>query len=236
LTGTEGAGIKLRGICKAFGGRPVLRGVDLEVGEGQLLAVMGGNGAGKSTLLRILATTLLADAGEASVGGANVSSDPARARRQIGVCLSEERSWYSQISGRRNLEFFAALHGYRRAERRRRTRRVLELVRLAEAADRPFATYSTGMRLRLALARALLHEPQVLLLDEPTRSLDPAGADEFVEQLLHAARSDGRTIFMITHDVREASRSDAVAILRDGLITQTMIGAGQDAILAAATG
>ncbi len=196
---------------------------------------MGGNGAGKSTLLRILASTLLADAGSAKVCGADVSGEPARARRHIGVCLSEERSWYSQISGRRNLEFFAALHGFRRTERRRRTTGVLDLVGLADAADRPFATYSTGMRLRLALARALLHEPRVLLLDEPTRSLDPAGADEFVEQLLKAARTDGRTIFMITHDVREAARSDAVAILRDGVIAQTMIGAGQDAILAAAT-
>jgi ABC-type multidrug transport system ATPase subunit len=221
VTDPDRAGIRLGGVCKAFSGRPVLRGVDLDIAAGELAAVMGANGAGKSTLLRILATTVLPDSGRVLLGGSDVTRDPAAARRQIGVCLSEERSWYSQLSGRRNLDFFAALQGFRRAERHRRVEATLNDIGLGDAADRAFATYSTGMRLRLALGRALLHEPQVLLLDEPTRSLDQAGAESFVDRLVHSAHEDGRAIFMITHDSREAARADTVAVLRDGVIEGT---------------
>jgi ABC-2 type transport system ATP-binding protein len=220
LTGAGRAGIQLDGVFKAFSGRPVLGGVDLEIRCGQLAALMGANGAGKSTLLRILATTVIPDAGSVRLAGVDVLADPACARRQIGVCLSEERSWYAQISGRRNLEFFATLHGLGRSERRSQVDATLSEVGLADAADRPFATYSTGMRLRLALARALLHRPSILLLDEPTRSLDPEGAEAFVTMLVKSAREDRRAILMITHDSREAARSDLVAVLRDGVIDE----------------
>jgi len=211
-------GIRVTGLSKSLGGTPVLNGVDLTVPAGRVCALMGANGVGKSTLMRILATTVLSDGGSATVDGFDVARHPRSVRGAIGVCLAEERSWYGQISGRRNLEFFAALHGLDRKQARLRADTLLADFDLSAAADLPFATYSTGMRLRVALGRALLHEPAVVLLDEPTRSLDPASSEEFIEKLLATARADGRAVLIITHDVGEARRCDSVAVMRDGVI------------------
>ncbi len=212
-----GAGISVRGLIKAFRGRPVLHGVDLEVPRGQIHAVVGRNGAGKSTLVRVLATTVVPDGGSVSIDGVDVLGSPRRARSHIGLCLADERSWYWPLTGRQNLDFFARLHGLSPAVRELRCDEVLSAVGLEEPADRSFNDYSTGMRLRLSVARALLHDPAVLLLDEPTRSVDPPGAASLMK-LLREEVDTGRTVLLVTHDLEEAAQLDGATALGDGRV------------------
>ena len=152
-------GIRVRGIVKRFAGHTALDSVDLDVAPGEVVALLGPNGAGKSTLLRILGTTVLPDEGTATVGGHDVANDAVAVRRRIGVTLGDERSWYWRLSGRQNLEFFGAMYGLRRRAARARAAGLLREVGLEQAADRRFDGYSSGMRARLSMARALLAEP-----------------------------------------------------------------------------
>ena len=179
--------IHARGLTKRFGPVTALDGVDLDVGGGEVVALLGANGAGKSTLLRILSTTVLPDEGVAWVAGNDVVAEPLAARRALGVALGDERSWYWRLSGRQNLEFFAVLYGIRRKEARRRVQELLGEVGLNHAADRRFDGYSAGMRARLSLARALVASPPVILLDELTRSLDPVAVSDFRTQVRRLA-------------------------------------------------
>jgi ABC-2 type transport system ATP-binding protein len=197
--------ITLEGVSKRFRAVQALDEVSLAVGRGDLVALLGPNGAGKSTLIRILGTTVLPDRGQVRIDGVDVVADPVRARQRCGLMLGDERSWYWRISGRRNLEFFAALHGFRRRRARARASELLELFGLTDAADRPFGGYSAGMRTRLSLARALLSEPPVLLLDEPTRSLDPIASADFRNLVLGLARERGTGVLFATHDLHEAA-------------------------------
>ena len=202
---TEASSIAVSGLYKSFGKVEALRGIDLEVSLAETVVLLGPNGAGKSTLLRILGTTILPDRGGAVVAGHDVAREPGLVRRSIGLMLGDERSWYWRLSGRRNLEFFAVLHGLHRRAAARRTEELLEELGLTNAADRRFDGYSSGMRARLSLARALLGEPPVLLLDEPTRNLDPAATADFHETLSELARRRKTSILMTTHDLHEAA-------------------------------
>jgi ABC-2 type transport system ATP-binding protein len=225
-----GAGVRISGLEKRFGPVAALRGVDLTVPWGGVVALLGPNGAGKSTLLRILGTTVLPDAGSVELAGHDVVADPIAARRSVGLVLGDERSWYWRLSGRDNLEFFAALHGLRRAPARARTDHLLGLVGLAEAADRRFDRYSSGMRARLSLARALICEPPVLLFDEPTRTLDPLAAASFRDEVRSQAAA-GRAVLFATHDLHEAAAlADQVVVLVKGrvrAVSDDQVDAGQ---------
>jgi ABC-2 type transport system ATP-binding protein len=180
-----------------------LAGVDLEVHAGEVVVVIGRNGAGKSTLLRVLGTTVLADEGTAIVAGHDVARDPVGARRSMGVVLGDERSWYWRLTGRHNLEFFAALHGMRRPDARRRVAEVMAVAQLDEIADRRFDGYSSGQRARMSLARALLSAPPVLLLDEPTRAVDPMVAADFRRVITELAAHEGTAVLWVSHDLHE---------------------------------
>ena len=167
--------------------------------------MLGANGAGKSTLIRIFATTVLPDSGTASVMGHDVQTDAAAVRKNLGLMLGNERSWYWRISGRANLHFFAALYGMRRRTAAARATELLAEVGLEDAADRPVSGYSSGMRARLSLARALLREPPALLLDEPTQNLDPVAASEFRVTILRLAAERGSAVLLATHNLHEAA-------------------------------
>jgi ABC-2 type transport system ATP-binding protein len=198
-----------------------LRGADLAVRHGEIVSLLGPNGAGKTTLLKILSCLVLPDAGRALVDGEDTVHEN-RVKRRIGLVHSDERSFYWRLSGRENLRFFARLYDvpYRKTEAR--VEELLERVDLTDAADRPFSGYSSGMKQRMAIARALLHDPPILLMDEPTRSLDPLTAihlREFVRTRLRDAQ--GKTVLIATHDLREAEvLSDRVAILVRGRVRQ----------------
>ncbi len=212
-------GLQVTGLRKRFGPVQALDGIDLSVATGSITAAVGRNGAGKSTLIRVLATAVRPDAGSAQVCGHDVVADPAGVRRQIGLTLGEDRSFFWRLSGRKNLEFFARLYGVRSRLVVERVEQVLGAVELAEVADRRVDRYSTGMRSRLGIARALLGDPKVLLLDEPTRSLDPAAASSARLLLRRLLADGGRCALLATHDLSEAAGlADQVVVLRAGRV------------------
>ena len=199
----------------------VLRGVDLEVAAGEILGIMGPNGAGKTTLLEILATTVLPDGGRATVGGFDVVADGGEVRRLAAYCPAAGHAFYPRLTGAQNLSFFAALHGVVGPEADEAVRGTLDLVGIDGAAHAPVQTYSDGMRQRLGLGRALMTGCRVLLLDEPTKSLDPA-ARAATHRLFRRAQIDWRlTIVLVTHSADEAaSVCDRVALLEQGGVTE----------------
>ena len=199
----------------------VLDGVNLEIEQGEVFGLLGPNGAGKTTLLKILSTLLLPSEGQAFVDGHDVVSSPHRARQAVGYCLDSERSFYYRLSGIENLAFFATLNNLDTRNATRRIAEVLKIVDLNGAADVPFMTYSKGMQQKLGLARALLTDPLVLLLDEPTKSLDPgaaAGLRRFLRDTL--AGRMGKTILLVTHSLEEARECcDRTAVIGQGKIS-----------------
>jgi len=197
-----------------------LDGLDLAVERGRVFCLLGPNGAGKTTLLKVLATLVLPDGGRALVEGHDVARDPARAKSRIGLAVGDERSFYWRLTGRQNLEFFAALYGLSGEARARRVSELLRLAGLEAAADLRFNGYSTGMRQMLGFARALLADAAVLLVDEPTRSLDPQAADRVRSFLCgELAQRQGKTVLWATHDLAEAADcADDLAVISRGRI------------------
>lgn len=218
-------GARVVGLSKRFGQVQALDGVDLEIPSGAVTAVLGKNGAGKTTLIRILATSVVADSGQAWIDGVDLAKDPVTARCRVGVVLGEDRSFFWRLSGRQNLEFFAALRGLRRRDARRAADEALAAVELSAVADRRVDRYSSGMRSRLGISRALLGAPSVLLLDEPTRSLDPAVSHEIREVLRSLAVERGVAVFLATHDLHEAAALAAqVVVLEQGKVATRLDG------------
>jgi ABC-2 type transport system ATP-binding protein len=199
-----------------------LRGVDLHVSQGEIFGLLGPNGAGKTTLIKILSCLVLPDSGRATVDGEDTIHE-SRVKPKIGLVNSDERSFYWRLSGRENLRFFARLYDVPGGEIESRIQELLDHVDMSEAADRRFSDYSSGMKQRLAIARALLHDPPILLMDEPTRSLDPASSlalRSFIKSELN--QRDGKTVLLATHNLKEAEvLCDRIAILVKGEVRQT---------------
>jgi ABC-2 type transport system ATP-binding protein len=193
-------------------------GIDLRVEPGEIFGVLGPNGAGKTTTLKMLATLLEPTSGEARVLGIDVRERPREVRARLGAMLSGERSLYWKLTGRENLEYFAALYHVPPRQTRARIDRALDEVRLADRADDYVERYSTGMRQRLALARALLPDPPLLILDEPTVGLDPQASRDLRDRV-RDLRRQGRTVLLTTHYMEEADQlCDRVAIIDHGRI------------------
>jgi heme exporter protein A len=201
--------IELRGLTRHFGERTALRDVSVRVPEGATLAVLGHNGAGKSTLLRILATLLRPQGGEVTVLGEPLPNRAFAVRGRLGL-LAHEPLLYRDLSGRENLQYHARLHG----ATPERVEDVLVAVGMERRAEEPVRTLSRGMVQRLAVCRAVLHEPKLLLLDEPKASLDPAASD-LVEPLI--GRAAGLTRVLTSHDPQAAlAEADVVLGLKQG--------------------
>lgn len=198
---------------------PAVDSVSIQVRQGELFGLLGPNGAGKTTLIKMLSTLIEPTAGNACVNGFNLVEETA-IKRSIGLVTSDERSFYWRLSGRQNLEFFSHLHGIPPREIRARVEAVLDQVGMLEAAEKSFQMYSTGMRQRISIARALLNRPQLLFLDEPTRGLDP-GATRHLHELIQEqlVEKDGITVFLTTHDLEEAEKlCERIAIMNHGRI------------------
>jgi len=207
--------IKTDKLTRRFGDITAVDDLHLEVEKGEVFGFLGPNGAGKTTTIRMLATLIAPTSGEATVAGLRVGQENRMIRQNVGV-LTETPGLYKRLSALDNLVFFAKLYGIR--EPQERAERYLRLFELWNRRDDLAGTLSKGMRQKLAIARALLHEPQILFLDEPTASLDPEAA-KVVRDLIETLSTKERTIFLCTHNLDEAERlCDRVALFKTRLI------------------
>ena len=209
--------IQASGLVKRYGDLEAVRGIDLEVHSGEIFGFLGPNGAGKSTTISMLCTLLTPTAGSASVAGINVMQDPAAVRQRIGLVF-QDPSLDDQLTGRENLEFHAFIYSVPAGERRQRIDEMLELLQLSDRAASQVRTYSGGMKRRLEIARGMLHQPQILFLDEPTLGLDPQTRKSIWTHLNELRSKKGVTIFMTTHYMDEAEYCDRIAIIDRGRI------------------
>jgi ABC-2 type transport system ATP-binding protein len=215
--------VEARGLVKQYRSRAgvvdAVRGVDLTINAGEIFGFLGPNGAGKSTTIRMLTTLMSITAGTAHVAGIDVAAEPDAARRRIGVAL-QEAGLDPRQTGRELLVLQARLFGSSRAEATTRAQELLELVELVDAGDRRIKTYSGGMKRRLDLASALVHEPEVLFLDEPTTGLDPASRLTVWDEV-RRINALGTTVFLTTQYLEEADQlCNRLAIIDGGLIVR----------------
>ncbi|QKG18650.1 ABC transporter ATP-binding protein [Actinomadura verrucosospora] len=225
---TETPAIEVRDLRRVYAGqgrreskkppRVALDGISLSVPRGEVHGILGPNGAGKTTLVKILSTALLPTSGTARVLGHDVVAEAQRVRARIGVALGGERGFHAYLTARQTLRFWAAMLGIPRADRAARCDAMLARFALLERADSPVHTYSRGMRQRLHLARALLPDPGVLFLDEPTIGIDPGARRDF-RALVAELAAEGKTIVVTTHDTSEAENiCDRVTLIDRGSI------------------
>ncbi len=209
--------IETEGLSKKFGDFWAVKGVNLQVPAGEVLALLGPNGAGKTTTVRMLTSILRPTQGWARIAGWNVAEHPQQVRASVGV-LTEHHGLYERMTARDYLKFFGRIYQVPPADMARKIDELLEFFGLTSAADRAVDTFSKGMRQKLSLARALLHSPPVLLLDEPTSAMDPESARLVREEIVRL-RSDSRAILLCTHNLIEAEMlADRIAIIRQGRI------------------
>jgi ABC-2 type transport system ATP-binding protein len=207
--------ITARGLTRRFGDLVAVDRLDLDVERGEVFGFLGPNGAGKTTTIRMLAALIAPTGGTAQVAGETLGRSNREIRRKVGV-LTETPGLYRRLSAWDNLLFFAKLYGVE--DPAGQAERYLKLLDLWDRRDAPAGSYSKGMRQKLAIARALVHEPQILFLDEPTASLDPESA-RTVRETIEALRTEERTIFLCTHNLDEADRlCDRVALFDRRLI------------------
>jgi ABC-2 type transport system ATP-binding protein len=231
----QSVSVSIRGITKSFAVRRgvyemirhpirpetilVLDNIELDIRNAEMFGILGLNGAGKTTLLKILSTLILPDGGTASITGFDILENPRAVRDHLAIVTADERSLNWRLSAWDNMMLFAGLHRMSTADAKRRTGEALRSVDLENTGTKMVGSFSSGMRQRLLLARALLSNPRILLLDEPTRSLDPVAAHEFRGLLRDLADRRGATIILATHNPEEAfAYCDRVAVLHQGTI------------------
>jgi ABC-2 type transport system ATP-binding protein len=212
--------IETHDLSKNFGDFTAVDGVTLDVQAGEVLALLGPNGAGKTTTVRMLTSVLRPTRGTATIAGYDVVQHPDQVRAAVGV-LTEQHGLYGRMPGDEYLDFFGQLYRMDKTTRRKRVSELLERFGLGDARHRKVGEYSKGMRQKIALARALIHDPPVLLLDEPTSAMDPESA-RLVRNAIKDLRSAERAIVLCTHNLAEAEElADQIAIIRRGkIITQ----------------
>jgi ABC-2 type transport system ATP-binding protein len=204
-------------LTKRFGSLTAVDAVDLEVREGEVFGYLGPNGAGKTTTLRLLCALIAPTSGGAEVAGYRLGRDDPKIRAAVGI-LTEQPGLYERQSAWDNLVFYATLYGLNRATAHAQAERFLRLMGLWDRRTESVATYSRGMKQKMAIARAALHEPRILFLDEPTTGLDPDAA-KTVREFIVALRGEGRTVFLCTHNLDEADRlCDRIAFFRHHVI------------------
>jgi ABC-2 type transport system ATP-binding protein len=227
-SGGEGDAIQVQGLTREyktrsfFGGvsrvTKALDGISFSAHAGELFGLIGPNGAGKTTTIKILTTLLTPTSGKAMVLGLDVTKDIYEIRRRIGIVYGGERGLYNRVSAVDNLKYFADLYGVDPGEAKARIPRLLELVGLQDRAAEKVEKYSRGMKQRLHIAKALVHDPEVLFLDEPTIGLDPAGARD-IRKMVREMRDQGKTIMLTTHYMFEAEElCERIAVISKGKI------------------
>jgi sodium transport system ATP-binding protein len=209
--------LEARGLFKSFGKIQAVRGVSFSARDGQITGLLGPNGAGKSTTLRMLYTVLKPDQGDALINGTSVTADALAARRSIGV-LSHGAGVYNNLTARENITYFGELHGLDRADREARATELIEMLEMQPFADRLAKGFSQGQKLKTALARALVHRPRNVLLDEPTNGLDVMAVRN-LRKLLGQLRDAGHCVLFSSHVMQEVEHlCDEVVVINGGQV------------------
>ncbi len=209
--------IQVEQLSKSFGSVRALQDVSFSVPDGRITGLLGHNGAGKSTTLRILSTVMRADGGRASVDGHDCARDGLIVRRSLGV-LPHSSGLYQQLTGRENIEYYGRLHGLRGEPLKRACDAMIERLAMASFVDRRAKGYSQGERLKVALARALIHEPRTIILDEPTNGLD-VSAVRMLRELIRGLRASGCCVLFSSHVMQEvAALCDDIVIIAQGRV------------------
>ncbi|MEO8018285.1 MAG: ATP-binding cassette domain-containing protein [Pseudomonadota bacterium] len=209
--------LEARDLYKSFGKIAAVRGVSFTARDGQITGLLGPNGAGKSTTLRMLYTVLKPEAGDAFIDGTSVTADPLAARKAIGV-LSHGAGVYNNLTARENIAYFGELHGLTRTDREARAAELIEMLDMQSFADRRAKGFSQGQKLKTALARALVHRPRNVLLDEPTNGLDVMAVRN-LRKLLGQLRDAGHCVLFSSHVMQEVEQlCDEVVVINDGQV------------------
>ena len=209
--------VSIRNLSKAFGKTPVLKNLDLDLKKGEFTVIFGPNGAGKTTLLKLIATLIEPGEGSLIINGLDSAEEPEKVRKEIGM-LSHESYLYGELTAEENLLFFGKMYGLGKQELETRTAYLLKEVGLETKADERVSTFSRGMKQRLSIARALIHEPSLLLLDEPYTGLDPKASSVF-EHILKSPSFEGSSKIMVSHDLeRGFALCDRILVLKAGRI------------------
>jgi sodium transport system ATP-binding protein len=209
--------VDVQELRKRFGAVQAVDGVSFQAGPGEICGVLGPNGAGKTTTLRLLATTLRPDSGTAAVYGHDILREPVAVRRAIGM-LTASIGLYPRLTARENVAYFARLYGLSEAQTIRRIAALFRLLEMESYADRRTDTFSSGMKQKVAIARAVVHDPPILIFDEPTSGLDVLGARTVVE-FIQACRAQGKCVLLSTHQLAQAAKlCDRVVIIHQGAV------------------
>ena len=223
--------IQVEGLKKRFATVQALQDVSFTAGDGRITGLLGHNGAGKSTTLRVLSTVIRANEGRALIDGHDCATEPLQVRRSLGV-LPHASGLYAHLSGRENIAYYGKLHGMRGAELNRAVDELIERLNLGSVAERRAKGYSQGERLKVGLARALIHRPQTIILDEPTNGLD-VNAVRMLRELIRGLRESGRCVLFSSHVMQEvAALCDDIVIISHGRVVVR----GTPAQILAATG
>lgn len=207
--------IKIDSLVKRFGDITAVDGLSLEIREGEIFGLLGPNGAGKSTTINILSGLIEPTSGSATVGGFDITKEPSKVREIIGVC-PQHSAYYKYLTGRENIKLFGDLHGMPKALINERSAYLIEKIGLEESADRKTAGYSGGMVRRINLAMALINDPEIAFLDEPTVAMDPQSR-RATWDFINEFRSSGKTVILTTHYIEEAEElADRVGIIDHG--------------------
>src|SRR5579863_6982966 len=206
--------IEIRGLAKSFGDLRVVRDVSFIARYGEITGLIGPNGAGKTTMFRLICTVLRPDRGTTLVDGIDAQRDPLEARRRLGV-LPDIRALYTRLTAREHLRYFGQMHGISRTELDRRIDRLVETLRMEDFIDRRAKGFSRGQQMKVALGRALVHEPHNIMLDEPTNGLDVA-TSRAVRDLLRQLRAEGRCILLTSHIMQEVAALAARIVILSG--------------------
>jgi ABC-2 type transport system ATP-binding protein len=194
-----------------------LNQVNIKIRSGELFGLLGPNGSGKTTMIKCLSTILIPDEGTALVNGFDVNKETSKVRASLGMVVGGERTLYWKLTARDNLMYFASLYKMQKSQAKRRVDELLESFQLSDRADERLEDYSTGMRQKVAIARALLHDPPILLLDEPTLGLDPGFSRQLRVQVRELSEKQGKTVLLTTHYMDEADQlCDRVAFINKG--------------------
>ncbi|QHE51034.1 ABC transporter ATP-binding protein [Pontibacillus sp. HMF3514] len=209
--------VRVKDVAHSFGREEVLKEVNLSIQEGEIFGLLGPSGAGKTTLVKMIVGILEADRGEAWVKDVKM---PSLEQMKVLGYMAQSDALYNELSARENLDFFGSIYGLKSKKRKQRIEEVMNIVDLYDHLDKPVHKYSGGMKRRLSLAAALLHEPDLLILDEPTVGIDPILRQSIWNELKRW-QENGTTIIVTTHVMDEAGKCDRLAMLRDGYVIAT---------------